>query len=195
MQMGSLFMASSLVLAAVACEPADTPAPQPERVALDEVREARGEASPSPDTTNARWSVAPGEQAIAFGNEGASPFLTLECDLEADPIEMVIIRHADAFPGQSALFPFVGNGMRSRFLADAVLHESGEGREWRWEARLPASDPQFDVFEGTRDFTATLPGHGMLEIGGSRMPGEFLAWCRAGGEVDQPEEPPEESED
>lgn len=195
MKIGPLIMACSLMLAVVACEPATTPAPEPERVALEEVREARGEASPSPDTSAARWSVAPGEQAIDFGNENASPLLTLECDLDTDPIELVIIRHADAFPGQSALFPFIGNGMRSRFLADAVLHESANGREWRWETRLPASDPQFDVFEGSRDFTATLPGHGMLEIGGSRMPGEFLEWCRAGGQVEQPEDLPEESAD
>ncbi len=65
-----------------------------------------------------------------------------------------------------------------------------EGNEWRWEAHVPAADPQLDIFEGTRELTATLPGRGMLEIAGSRIPGEFVAWCRAGGEM--PEASPSE---
>ena len=87
-------------------------------------------------------------------------------------------------PGQTALFPIYGNGVRSRFLADATLADE----EWRWEARLPASSPQLDVFAGPRQLIATLPGKGMLEIEGSRIPGEFVEWCRAGGRVMMAEE-------
>ena len=134
-------------------------------------------ADPSPDTSQGRWRVAESGQAIDFAIPGQDPWLSLECHLDADPIEFAIIRHAEALPGQKALFPFVGNGMRSRFFADAAL----AGGEWRWEATLPVDDAQLDVFAGTRDFTATLPGHGMLEINASRIPGEFLDWCRNGG--------------
>ncbi|GGD46589.1 hypothetical protein GRI62_09280 [Erythrobacter arachoides] len=158
------------------------PAPEPSRLSLDDVRVHEGTATPSPDTSQARWRVAADGQGIDFGNAGAPPWLSLECALDARPAELVIVRHAETYPGQSALFPFVGNGMRSRFFADAVLHDG----EWRWEARLPAEDPQTEVFEGTRDFTATLPGHGMLEIRGSRMPGEFVEWCRSGGQARLP---------
>lgn len=180
-----------LLLALAACD--RQPAIQQEdvqRVSLDEAsREAMAE--PSPDTSASRWSVADDGQAIAFGNAGDAPFLTLACEVEAEPPQFVIIRHARALPGQGALFPVLGNGMSSRFLVDATLGEDG----WDWEARLPADDPQLEVFAGNRDLIATLPGRGTLEIAGSRIPGEFLEWCRAGG---QPEpvagEPVDEEE-
>ena len=157
-------------------------------LADDDLRQA--EAFQSPDTENASWSVSESGQAIGFGDDGESPWLTLACDLASDEPQFVIVRHAKALPGQSALFPFVGNGMRSRFLADAAL----AANEWRWEARLPADDPQLDIFAGSRRMTATLPGRGMLEIAGSRIPGEFLAWCRAGGELPTVEGDPAETE-
>ncbi len=169
-----------LPLALAACErQAQSPLPQGsvQRVELEESGQRQAVADPSPDTSEAGWTVADDGQAIRFGNVGQPPFLTLACDLEATPIEFVIIRHARAYPGQSALFPVLGNGMSSRFLADTVLADG----EWHWEARLPADDPQLDVFSGTRDITATLPGRGTLEIGGGRIAGEFLEWCRAGG--------------
>ena len=59
------------------------------------------------------------------------------------------------------------------------LHEG----EWRWEGLLAAGDPQLDVFTGPRELEATLPGGGTLLIEGSRIPGEFVNWCRAGGRV------------
>lgn len=117
--------------------------------------------------------------------------MTLACDVDSVPPELIIIRHARAFPGQTALFPVLGNGMSSRFPVDATLDDG----EWHWEARLLADDPQLDVFSGTRDITATLPGRGMLEIGGGRITGEFLEWCRAGGIPDPVEsDTPDESQ-
>ena len=105
--------------------------------------------------------------------------LTLDCKLGDGPPQLDIIRHAPASPGLTAIFPIIGNGMRSRFMADATLNEG----EWRWEASVPASDARLDVFTGTRQLLATLPGRGMLDIHGSRIPGEFINWCRAGGET------------
>ncbi|KLI63419.1 hypothetical protein [Aurantiacibacter marinus] len=169
--------------ALTACGTQSEPAPETQRIAIDDTGPREARAYPSPDTTSALWTVADSGQAIRFGNAGEDPWLTLACDLDGTPIQFIIIRHAEALPGQSALFPFVGNGMRSRFLTDTRLSEG----EWRWETRLPVDDPQLDVFAGTRDLTATLPGRGMLEIGGSRIPGEFLDWCRAGGRTPEVE--------
>lgn len=181
------------ILALTACRQDTAPAPEAvESIALDELGQRPARAYPSPDTSGAGWMVAADGQAIHFGNPAEAPWLTLSCELDEAPIGFTIIRHAEALPGQTALFPFVGNGMRSRFLSDATLAQTPEGGEWRWETHLPADDPQLDVFAGTRDITATLPGRGMLEIVGSRIPGQFLDWCRAGGEV--PEiEPNEEA--
>ena len=173
------------LLAACQAEPAPGDAPA-QRISLKDAEKPQASAIVSPDTSAALWSVAESGQAIDFGDAGAKPLLTLACDLEQTPATFSIIRHAAALPDQSALFPFIGNGMRSRFLADTVLANG----EWRWEARLPADDPQLDVFAGNRSFTATLPGRGMLEIAGSRIPGEFLEWCRSGGATDAPEPEP-----
>lgn len=181
-----------LPLTLAACErQAEVPLQQGDvqRVELEETGQRAAVADPSPDTDEAGWTVSDNGHAIRFGNMGEPPFLTLACDLDANPTQFVIIRHARAYPGQSALFPILGNGVSSRFLADTVLADG----EWHWEARLPADDPQLDVFSGTRDLIATLPGRGTLEIGGGRITGEFLEWCRAGGapeaiESDAPDE-------
>ncbi len=171
------------LFALAACGQQSEAAREPQRIALEDTGSRQARADPSPDTADALWTVAESGQAIRFGNAGEDPLLSLVCYLQETPIQLVIIRHAEALPGQSALFPFVGNGMRSRFLTDARLSEG----EWRWETQLPADDPQLDVFAGTRDLTATLPGRGMLEIRGSRIPGEFIDWCRAGGRTPEVE--------
>ena len=171
-----------LLLTLTAC---DQPAPQ-QRVDLGEPVPALPQViDESPDTSAALWVVNAGGQAIDFGNEGEAPLLSLACRLDEAEPQLAIIRHAPARPGLSALFPVIGNGMRSRFLTDAQLAEG----EWRWEAVLPAADPQWEVFTGPRALTATLPGRGMLEIRGSRIPGEFVTWCRLGGEQAQPAGP------
>ena len=156
---------------------------QPQRISLEDARQVPGEPVLSPDTEGAAWTVTPNGQASDFGLTGRSPWLTLACDLREAPVRVRIIRHVRARPGLEALFPVIGNGTISRFEVDAALHDG----EWRWEGALPASDPLLDVFTGPRDLEATLPGGGMLRIEGSRIPGEFIDWCRAGGQVQQVE--------
>lgn len=162
-----------------ACQqPPEEPA-QTQRIAFAEKNRTLLAPLASPDTSEARWSVDEGGQAIRFGNAGEAPLLTLDCRLGEEPPQMRVIRHVSARPGQAALFPVIGNGMRSRFLVDAKLADG----KWSWEGTVPASDPMLDVFTGPRQLTATLPAGGMLEIAGSRIPGEFVTWCRAGGDV------------
>ncbi len=175
-----IILAAILPLAACGRGDGAPPPDQQQHMSLDEVA-SRPPIVPleSSDTSAATWTVDETGQAIDFGNEGEAALLTLACRLREDPPQLAIIRHAPARPGQSALLPVIGNGMRSRFLVDALLAEG----EWRWEGSLPADDPQLDVFTGTRRMTATLPGGGMLEIAGSRIPGEFVSWCRAGRQM------------
>ena len=157
---------------------------QAERISLDEARTKVAEPALSPDTEGAGWTVTDDAQAINFGRANADPWLTLACDVRAAPATLTVIRHVEARPGQKALFPVLGNGMASRFKVDAAL----DGGEWRWEGELPASDPMFEVFTGPLGLEATLPGGGTLLIEGSRIPGEFVNWCRAGGRVLRAEE-------
>ncbi|WP_347303196.1 hypothetical protein V5740_00810 [Croceibacterium sp. TMG7-5b_MA50] len=132
---------------------------------------------PSPDTSRAIWSVSGSGQSITFGDQGAEPFLTLTCRLRDDPPSIAIVRHVPARPGQQALFPVIGNGSISRFKVDAALVNG----KWRWQGAVPAADPQLNVFAGPRTVEATLPGGGSLLLGASRIPAEFVRWCRAGG--------------
>ena len=178
--MGAVKAAPFILLLFLSACDRQQPAPvQPQRIALDEVRTQAQEPLPSPDTDDAGWHVTPDGQAIGFGNEGAAPFLTLACRITDNPPQLSIVRHAPARPGQKALFPVLGNGTIARFKVDAVLADN----EWRWEGAVPADDPLLEVFTGPRDIEATLPGAGTLLIEGSRIPGEFINWCRAGGGV------------
>lgn len=175
--MRAAFLATCLLLAACG-DGADAPV-QAQRISLEEARAKVAEPLLSPDTEGASWIVTANAQAIEFGQLGAEPFLTLACDVREAPATLTLIRHVPARPGQKALFPVIGNGMISRFKVDAALRAG----EWYWEGTVPASDPQLDVFTGPRELQATLPGGGSLMIAGSRIPGEFINWCRAGGRM------------
>jgi hypothetical protein len=171
---------AATLLGLTACDRAAEPV-DAQRVSLDEARGGVREPLASPDTENARWTVAPNGQAVAFGNPGERPFLSLACRVKDDPPTMRVIRHAEARPGEKALFPVLGNGTISRFKADAALEDD----EWRWQAVVAADDPLLEVFTGAREIEATLPGAGSVIIAGSRVPGEFIAWCRRGGAVSE----------
>jgi hypothetical protein len=169
----------SLAFAVAGCDgSADAPV-RSQRIALEDARAKVRAPLASPDTDNAAWTVAANGQAVQFGDPGAAPFLTLSCRIKDSPPRIRIIRHAQARPGEKALFPVLGNGTIARFKVDATLADN----EWRWEGAVPADDPLLEVFTGGRDIEATLPGAGTLAIGGSRIPGEFIGWCRAGGVV------------
>ena len=178
--MARLPLIVATLLSLVACDRAEEPV-DPQRISLDAARGEAREPLPSPDTDDARWTIAPDGQAVAFGNAGERPFLSLACRVKDDPPTIRVIRHAEARPGEKALFPVIGNGTISRFKADAALEDD----EWRWQAVVPADDALLEVFTGAREIEATLPGAGSLIISGSRVPGEFIAWCRRGGAVSE----------
>ena len=169
---------TALPLALSACRQAPA-AEATQRIALDQVRQSSDQTLASPDTTRAVWTVSASGKAINFGNRGADPLLTLDCRLEerANP-QLAVIRHAPAFPGQTAIFAVMGNGYVARLPADATLADG----EWRWETSLPAVDRQWNLFIGAGDMRATLPGKGAVMIPADPIPGEFVTWCRAGGQ-------------
>lgn len=159
-----------------ACGQGDSPE-QVQRFSLDAARHVAGPPLGSPDTADAVWSVGTDGQAIHFGKTGAPPLMTLACKVKAQPAQLVVIRHVPARPGLKAMFPVIGSGRISRFKVDATL----DGSEWRWQGALPASDELNDVFTGMTELEATLPGGGSLIMAPSRIPGEFVTWCRASG--------------
>ena len=181
--LGCALLIGVLPLLAACGEGGDAPV-EAQRISLEDARAKVAEPLLSPDTEGAGWAVSADQRAIVFARPGAAPFLTLACDLRQAPAKLTIVRHVRTRPGQKALFPVIGNGKISRFKVDAALSDG----EWRWEGVLPASDPQFDVFAGPNELQATLPGGGMLVIEGSRVPAEFVTWCRAGGRVRRAEE-------
>lgn len=171
------FAAALLLTTLAACHREQAPV-QGQRISFDDVQSGAEQPLPSPDTQGAAWTVSANGQAIDFGKPGEKPFLTLLCDIKSDPARITLVRHAPARPGEKALFPIIGNGTISRFAVDAALADN----EWRWQGTVPADDPLLEVFGGARQLQATLPGAGELKIAGSRIPGQFVAWCRARGQ-------------
>ncbi|MGC1269711.1 MAG: hypothetical protein WA842_03840 [Croceibacterium sp.] len=155
---------------------------QVERFSLDAARHVAGPPMTSPDTADAAWTVSKDGQAVHFGKAGAPPLMTLACKLKEQPAQLVVIRHVPARPGLKAMFPVIGSGRISRFKVDATL----SGSEWRWQGALPAADELNDVFTGMTELEATLPGGGSLIMAPSRIPGEFVTWCRASGHTQAP---------
>jgi len=158
---------------------------QVQRFELDDARHVAEAPQGSPDTADATWTVGKNGQTINFGKTGAAPLMTLACNLKAEPAQLVVIRHASTRPGLKAMFPILAGGKVSRFPVDATLVDN----EWRWQGSLPASDPLNDVFSTAAEIEATLPGAGSLLIGPSRIPGEFVDWCRAGGRLQRAQAP------
>lgn len=154
--------------------------PQVERVELGAAESVSEFAlTPSPDSEGAIWRIAGDGKGLAFGQEGAPPFLSITCQLAEDtPPQLSIIRHAQSGLGAKALFAVLGNGIISRLKVDAALADEG----WRWEGHYPADAPDWDVFTGPRDIEATLPGAGTLKLAGSGLPREFITWCRRNGD-------------
>lgn len=190
MRVQTLLPASAIVAVfalLAACEQEPLPE-QAQRSSMEAAAQRGALPLPSPDTTKAIWRVAADGQAINFGVTPEAALLTLACGLEDNPPQLRVIRHVPARPGQTALFPVIGNGRISRLPLDAQITDG----EWRWEGSFPASDEQMDVFAGPRDIEATLPGGGTLMIAASSIPGEFVNWCRAGG--NEPEQPADEPE-
>ncbi|MBO9497985.1 MAG: hypothetical protein J7496_02965 [Novosphingobium sp.] len=150
--------------------------PQVGQLASDDAGEPA--PAPLPNSLGARWHVSADGKGIELARPAGKPFLTLHCVIaQGQKPQLAVIRHALSEPGAKALFAVLGNGVVSRMKLDAKLAQEG----WIWEGTYPADAPELDVFTGQRDIEATLPGAGMLRIGGSALPREFIQWCRRNG--------------
>jgi hypothetical protein len=174
-----ILAAAGPLLLLAACHRGEQAPVRGQRISLDAVDNDGEQPLPSPDTKDAAWTPTSNGQAIDFGRPGEKPFLTLACNVKADPPRMTIIRHVPARPGEKALFPVLGSSTTSRFKVDATLAD----REWRWQATLPADDAQLEVFASKGALEATLPGGGTLKIAASAVPGQFIGWCRERGQA------------
>jgi hypothetical protein len=172
------------VIALAACHRGAAPV---ERISLDEARGGPEAPINAPDTKNAAWTVSADGKRIDFALPGQKPLLTLECRTGGALPVVRIERHVRSRPGESALFPVLGNGPNARFLLAAAQ----EGGEWLWRGDVPVTDAQLDVFRAGR-LEATLPGGGSLIVAASPVPGELVEHCREGVPMPSPSEAGEE---
>lgn len=126
------------------------------------------------------WVAVPG--GLAFGLPGQAPLLSLLCSRDTTGAALVrLIRVTRADEGAQALMALIGNGRIARLPVDATT----AGEAGTWEGMVPAIDPRLDVFTGSREIEATLPGGGTLLLPASGEPSRLLAACRA-SDMSQP---------
>ncbi|MEM1195805.1 MAG: hypothetical protein AAGH57_06850 [Pseudomonadota bacterium] len=175
--------AAALVWAALAlsgvglasCKPPPTDAEMARRAPQPEPTYA-SDPLPSPDTTGAVWAVSGKDtQRLLYGVPGEPALMALACADQSDTPRVQITRMSPADEGAGALLAFVGNGHIGRIEVDAV-EVSGQSV---WQGEIPASDPALEPLTGPRQFTATIPGAGMVTFNPSPAPMEWLERCRA----------------
>ncbi|MEE4538750.1 MAG: hypothetical protein V2J51_09705 [Erythrobacter sp.] len=139
---------------------------------------ARSASAPiaSPDTTDAIWSVA-GENAdrVTYGVPQEAPLLALECTGSEPTPQLAITRMAPADEGAGALLALIGNGYIGRMAVDATRIDG----QLVWHGAHPASSENWAPLTGLGGVTATVPGAGLVRIGGSALPRDLIARCRA----------------
>ncbi len=129
----------------------------------------------SPDATDAIWTPLDSTRSLAFGKPGEEPMLTLVCEMDEHTQPVIrIVRNTPADPGAKALLALLGARMNARVPADT----RSAGSAWHWESRVPAQDPQLDVFLDGGSVEATVPGGGTLKLAASSEPGRVVNWCR-----------------
>ena len=161
--------------AVVACKPPPTEADMARQLPEDEPKPASAPLS-SPDSEGAVWKVsAQDSQRIIYGVPGSPALMALTCLTDAVPSQVRITRLSPADEEAGALLAFVGNGHIGRIQVDAT---TVEGKSI-WQGEVPALDERLEPLAGPRQFTATIPGAGMVTFNPSDTPMEWLEACRA----------------
>ncbi len=132
----------------------------------------------SPDTKGAAWTVSaerPGDPFRQCRPAAAADARMPPARRPGRPAHHPPRRRAAR---AKALFPVIGNGLIARFQRRrrAARAASGAGK-----ARCRRAIPCSTCSPAAASMEATLPGGGSLLIEGSRIPGEFVTWCRSGG--------------
>jgi hypothetical protein len=164
-----------LVLGAVvACKPPPTEADMARELPGADLSAASAPL-PSPDSEGAIWTVsAQDSQRIIYGVPGSPALMALTCLTDMAPSRVRITRLSPADEGAGALLAFIGNGHIGRIEVDATMVE----RKSIWQGEVPADDERLEPLAGPRQFTATIPGAGMVTFNPSPMPMEWLEACR-----------------
>ena len=162
------------LLALAGCKPP----PTDEATARSALVEDRGAPSlpiESPDAINAIWAESREPGRILYGNPGETPMIALTCIEDEQEPRIRFTRYALADEGASALLALIGNGHIARLPVEAT----DRGGYFLWQGEFPATSPDLEVLTGTRDFTATIPGAGLVEVHASERPAELVEACRA----------------
>lgn len=129
------------------------------------------ERAPRPEGQKPAWSGNATSATLAFPDE---PLLTVSCEAG----RLVVIRHAPADKGASALFALIGNGTILRLPVEAVTVPGTKWPEWR--GNIGAGDEKVKVFLGQK-LEATLPGAGKVEVPAGAELKAVVERCAPGG--------------
>lgn len=175
-----------------ACGPTET-APVVPTGSVRVVLPAEG-SSPAPDFNPRRtvgqsgnpqgaWSLLADGRTALYGLPGARALMAVECEgrFEGTP-QLIVTRYAQAERGAEAVFAIQGNRRILRVPMRAVmLRDRDGGGESAWRGTVPIADERVEVFLGTGEIAATLPGAGRLvspAMGDARA---GIDKCRAAG--------------
>lgn len=117
------------------------------------------------------WTLMPDGRTALYGLPGARALIGIECEGRSEGApQLIVTRYAEAERGAEAVFAFQGNGRILRVPMRAVQLKKNESA---WRGTVPAQDERVQVFLGTGQIAATLPGAG-------RLVGPALGAARAG---------------
>ena len=160
--------------AVCACKPPPTDADM-RRDGPDAETSSASAPLPSPESEGAVWTFSGLDpDRIIYGGPGSPAQLARTCLPDQTPTRVQITRMSHADEGAGALLAFVGNGHIGRIEVDATPVEG----ETIWQGDLPAADNRLEPLAGPRQFTATIPGAGMVTVNPSATPMEWLQSCR-----------------
>jgi len=180
------------LLSLAACGPTET-APVVPTGSVRVVLPAEG-SSPAPDFNPRRtvgqsgnpqgaWTLLVDGRTALYGLPGARALMAVECEgrFEGTP-RLIVTRYAEAERGAEAVFAIQGNRRILRVPMRAVmLRDRDGGGESAWRGTVLIADERVQVFLGTGEIAATLPGAGRLvspAMGDARA---GIDKCRAAG--------------
>lgn len=186
--MQAISLSAGLCLLLAACGPTET-APVVPDGSVRVVLPAEG-TSPAPEFNPRRtvgqsgnpqgaWTLLADGRTALYGLPGAKAQMAVECEgrFEGTP-RLIVTRYAEAERGAEAVFAIQGNRRILRVPMRAVMLRKGESA---WRGTVPVADERVEVFLGTGEIAATLPGAGRLvspALGAARA---GIDKCRAAG--------------
>ncbi|WP_284126079.1 hypothetical protein [Parerythrobacter aestuarii] len=177
------WLAALPLVALAACQP---PAAE-DYLERGKVTEALPQASaplPSPDTTGAVWAPSDIDERLLYGVPGETPLLAFQCERGGAIARLAFTRFAPADREAQAMMAVVGNFHALRLPVDSTYN----GRAWLWQGSVEADHPDLEAMTGQKEFEATIPGAGSVELKPSPLVRSLVNACRATPEDEEPDE-------